>query len=87
MAKQKKRRIKNPIARCMELVNRPATHKDKTKYNKKDKGYKKGYDKTDLFYWPTFLAFDKYFNACIIQVRTNRWGMVASNASHSVLIR
>lgn len=37
----KKRRIKNPVARTMETYNRPATHKDKTKYNKKDKSYKK----------------------------------------------
>ena len=33
---KKKRRIKNPVARCMELVNKPATHKDKTKYNRKN---------------------------------------------------
>lgn len=31
----KKRRIKNPVARNMEEFNRPATHKDKTKYNRK----------------------------------------------------
>ena len=35
MAKQK-RRVKNPVARCMELVNKPATHRDKTKYSRKD---------------------------------------------------
>jgi len=41
----KKRRVKNPVARCMELVNRPATHKDKTKYDRKSKKGPK-----DLFY-------------------------------------
>ena len=53
--KKKLRRIKNPVARCMELVNKPATHKDKTKYNRKDE---KG--KESPFYLAAFSY--KYFN-------------------------
>ncbi len=34
---QKKRRIKNPVARVMNEFNKPATHRDKTKYKRKDK--------------------------------------------------
>jgi hypothetical protein len=30
-------RRKNPVARVLNQVNRPATHKDKTKYNRKPK--------------------------------------------------
>lgn len=37
----KKRRTKNPVAKHMEAINRPSTHRDKTKYNKKNKDYKK----------------------------------------------
>ena len=37
----KRRRVKNPVARCMEAICKPATHRDKTKYNKKNKDYKK----------------------------------------------
>ncbi len=42
----KKRRVKNPVARNMEEFNRPATHRDKTKYRRKNK---KG--PQDLFIW------------------------------------
>ena len=33
----KKRRTKNPVAKNMEAFNRPSTHRDKTKYNRKNK--------------------------------------------------
>jgi len=59
---QKKRRIKNPVARCMELVTRPATHKDKTKYNrKKDNKGSQG-----PFYLAAFS--DKYFNDRLVYI-------------------
>jgi len=38
---KKKRRMRNPVARVINKLNRPATHRDKTKYNKKDKSYKR----------------------------------------------
>jgi len=74
---QKKRRIKNPVARCMELVTRPATHKDKTKYNRKDNKGSQG---------PFYLAVfsDKYFNVrlvYIIQKRNDGQRMVAGGTS------
>ncbi len=31
----KKRKVNNPVAKHMEAFNRPATHKDKKKYNRK----------------------------------------------------
>jgi len=37
----KKRRVKNPVARCMALVTKAATHKDKTKYDRKTNGLDK----------------------------------------------
>lgn len=54
--KQKTRRVKNPVARVLDEFNKPATHRDKTKYSRKDK---KG--SQDPFYLAT--VSDKYFNA------------------------
>lgn len=42
--KPRKRGNKNPVAKFMDTVNRPATHKSKVKYNKKRKHKGKGYD-------------------------------------------
>lgn len=47
-----KKRHKNPVARVINQYNKPATHRDRTKYYKKDKHKGRKFD-------PYFLA--KYF--------------------------
>jgi len=37
VTKMKKERKKNPVARFMNDFNKPATHKDRTKYSRKAK--------------------------------------------------
>ena len=63
MAKQKKRRIKNPVAKNMETFCRPSTHRDKTKYNRQDeknKGSKDPYFLTKFSDYQTLRSILSY---------------------------
>lgn len=43
-SKSKKRSEKNPVAKYLNKFNKAATHRDRTKFNKKRKHKGKGYD-------------------------------------------
>jgi len=73
----KKRRIKNPVAKNMEEFNRPATHRDRTKYNRKDKN--KG--SQDPYFLTKFSVIGFMYNCisiimlkCLIQFKGDKTG-------------
>ena len=46
--KKRKAKKRNPVAKFMERFNKPKTHRDKTKYSRKQKHSKVGYFKPEL---------------------------------------
>jgi hypothetical protein len=38
---QKRQIATNPVAKHLEELNRPKTHRDRTKYDRRDKGFRK----------------------------------------------
>ncbi len=59
MSKRKKPKRRSPVARYMNEFNKPATHRDRTKYRRKDKHKGRNFDPySSLFFFDPVLQYN-----------------------------